>query len=139
MSDHPSPPVSPYLTVANATEAAAFYTRAFGAHEIMRMPAEDGKRLLHVSMTINGGLLMMSDDFPEHNGGVPGTPQEGRRSPVTIHLEVEDVDAAMAKAAEAGAKVTMPAQDMFWGQRYGRLVDPFGHQWAMTGPLAKKS
>lgn len=135
MSDTFMPPVTPHLVVAGADAAIAFYAKAFGAQEVMRLPAEDGRRLIHASLRLNGAMVMLVDDFPEHHGGVAAAPDPARPSPVTVHLEVPDVDAAIARAAEAGALVTMPAADMFWGQRYGQLRDPFGHSWSVGGPL----
>lgn len=130
----PTPPVVPYLVVADAMAAIAFYQRAFGAEAQFRMPADDGKRLLHASVAINGGIVMLSDDFPEYHGGQPRAPKPGGQTPVTIHLEVGDVDAALARAVVAGALVVMPAADMFWGQRFAKLQDPFGHEWSLGGP-----
>ncbi len=101
------------------------------------MPAEDGRRLLHASLALNGAVVMLCDDFPEFNEGRSRAPSEQVAPPITIHLEVPDVDAALARAAEAGAVVVMPANDMFWGQRYAKLRDPFGHEWSLGGPLKR--
>jgi len=98
-------------------KAIEFYTAALGAEEIMRMPTPDG-RLMHASLKIGDAALMLCDDFPEYCGGVSRAPNGP--SPVTLHLNVDSADAAIAKAAAAGATVTMPAADMFWGDRYGR-------------------
>jgi PhnB protein len=83
-------------------------------------------------VTINGGLVMMSDDFPEFADGRSSTPEALGGSPVTIHLNLADVDAAWQRAVDAGATVTMPLEDQFWGDRYGQLTDPFGHRWSLA-------
>jgi PhnB protein len=128
------PPVAPYLTVAGAAAAIAFYERAFDAVELGRTAAEDGARIRHAALRINGGLVMLSDDFPEFNGGVSRAPAPGRHSGVTIHLDVPDTDAAFARAIAAGAAPLDAPADMFWGDRYARLRDPFGHEWSLGAP-----
>jgi len=128
----PTPPLTPYLCVDDANGAIEFYKRAFGAVELARQPGPDGKKLIHAALTIHGGMLMLCDDFPEMTGGKPRTPRALGGSPVTLHLDLPDVDATWAKAVEAGAKVTMPLADMFWGDRYGQLEDPFGHKWSLA-------
>jgi PhnB protein len=125
----------PHLVVSDAAAAIAFYKQAFGAEEQMRVKAEDGKRVLHARLRLNGGIVMLNDDFPEWNAGEPRVPGPGRRSPVTIHLEVPDADAAFSRAVAAGATVTLAIADQFWGARYGKLRDPFGHEWSIGGPL----
>jgi PhnB protein len=127
-----TPPVAPYLTVSDADAAIDFYRRAFGAQEISRQPGPDGKKLIHAAIMINGGLVMMSDDFPEFGGGKSNTPEALGGSPVTIHLNLADVDAVWQQALDAGATVDMPLADQFWGDRYGQLVDPFGHRWSLA-------
>jgi uncharacterized glyoxalase superfamily protein PhnB len=123
--------LSPYLICAGAAEAIEFYQRAFGAEEMVRLPRPDGK-LMHACLRINGATVMLSDEFPDY-GMVGPTTLKG--SPVTIHLMVPDVDAAFARAVEAGATVTMPVADQFWGDRYGSVRDPFGHNWSMGTPV----
>jgi PhnB protein len=120
--------LTPHLTCAGAAEAIAFYTKAFGAVELMRLPGQDGK-LAHASLRIGDSTLMLVDEAPDYGMYAP-TSLKG--SPVTIHLYVEDVDTVFNRAIAAGAKVTMPVADMFWGDRYGRLEDPFGHQWSIA-------
>jgi len=120
--------VTPHLVCRGAADAIAFYKAAFGAVEGGRLPGPDG-RLLHAHIRIGGTSLMLVDEFPEQ-GAL--SPQALNGSPVTIHLYVSDVDATVAQAVAAGAKITMPVADMFWGDRYGRLVDPFGHQWSVA-------
>lgn len=125
--------VIPYLTIGDGrgTEAVAFYERAFGAHELRRHMADDGKRLMHSHLVINGGNLFLSDDFPEYRGDGPAPVPAA----VTMHLEVEKVDEAWKRAVDAGAEVRMPLADQFWGDRYGQLRDPFGHNWSMASPI----
>lgn len=123
--------VTPHLVCAGAARAIDFYTRAFGAVEVGRLPGPDG-RLWHAQITIGGAPLMLVDAFPEM-GSLDPLALKG--SPVTIHLYVEDVDATVARAVEAGARVTMPVADMFWGDRYGQLEDPFGHRWSVATHL----
>ena len=120
--------LTPHLVCANAAAAIEFYKRAFGAIELSRLPGPGGK-LMHAALRINGAMLMLNDEFPDH--GVTG-PQPGQTSPVTIHFFVPDVDAAIRRAETAGATVVMPAQDMFWGDRYGIVKDPFGHRWSLA-------
>lgn len=127
------PGISPHLTIrdARASEAIDFYMRAFGATEIFRKEAEDGKRLMHAHLEVNGGALFLNDDFPEMMGGQPSSAPTG----VTLHLEVPDADAAWEQALAAGTSVRFPLENQFWGQRYGQVVDPFGHCWSIGGPV----
>jgi uncharacterized glyoxalase superfamily protein PhnB len=120
--------LTPHMIVKGAAEAIEFYKRAFGAEEIVRMPGPGGM-VMHSELRIGDSPLMVNDEFPDV--GVRGPASIGG-SPVTLHLYVEDVDALMERAEKAGAKITMPAQDTFWGDRYGRLEDPFGHQWSLA-------
>ena len=120
--------ITPHLVCHGAADAIDYYTRAFGAVELARLPGPDG-RLMHAMLKIGNAPLMLVDDYPEL--GSLG-PLALKGSPVTIHLYVEDVDATVARAVAAGAKITMPVADMFWGDRYGRLEDPFGHQWSVA-------
>ena len=122
----PKHTVVPYLRVKGAAKAVDFYIKAFGAKEHMRMPGPDG-RLMHAELEIAGGIIYLSDEFPEM-GGATGSPNGS----VTIHLNVPDCDALFAQATAAGAMATMPLQDMFWGDRYGKLKDPFGHEWSIS-------
>ena len=122
--------LAPHLVCDGAAKAIDFYKEAFGATEIMRLPGPDG-RLMHGSVAINGAVVLLVDEMPEYN--VLGPTKLGG-SPVTIHLVVPDVDASVAKAVEAGAVVTMPVADQFWGDRYGVIKDPFGHNWSIATP-----
>jgi len=120
--------LTPYLSIEGANEAIKFYQKAFNATLICNMPTPDG-RVMHGAMMIGDSMLMFSDAFPEW--GMPGA-KHYKGSPVTIHLYVEDADATFARAVNAGAKVIMPLDDAFWGDRYGKLEDPFGHQWSIA-------
>lgn len=126
----PGSGVIPYLNIAGASEAAAFYAKAFGAREIARMPAEDGKRLMHCQLEINGGAFMMADQFPEMGGSTE------RPAAVTMQLIVSGVDRWWQRAVDAGCSVKMPLELMFWGDKYGQLQDPFGVTWALSEPGA---
>jgi uncharacterized glyoxalase superfamily protein PhnB len=120
--------VTPHLICAGAAKAIEFYKEAFGAVEQARLPGPDG-RLMHAAIRIGDSTVMLVDEMPEW--GVLG-PKALKGSPVTLHLYVEDVDAAVQRAVEAGAKVTMPVADQFWGDRYGKIEDPFGHHWSLA-------
>jgi PhnB protein len=122
----------PHLVVNGAAKAIEFYTHALGAVELARMPTDDG-RLMHAALKIGDATIFLCDDFPEYCGGVSRAPRSA--SPVTLHLIVPNCDAAISQAANSGATVTMPASDMFWGDRYGKVVDPFGHEWSFSHPL----
>ena len=120
--------VTPHLVCAGAADAIEFYKKAFNAVELGRVPGRQGK-LVHAAIRIGDSAVMLVDEFPEWGSFGPKS-LEG--SPVTIHLYVEDVDAVVARAVDAGAKVTMPLEDMFWGDRYCKLEDPFGHHWSVA-------
>ena len=122
----------PHLVCSPCADALEFYEKAFGAEEVHRMPAPDGKRLMHAAMRIDGRFLFLADDFPEYAGGEHRSPKALGGTPVTIHRYVKDCDAAIERARKAGATVLMPAADMFWGDRYGLIKDPFGHNWAFA-------
>ena len=127
--------LSPHLVCAGAAEAIDFYVEAFGATEMMRMPGPDG-RLMHASLTINGSSVLLVDEMLEH--GVK-SPKTLGGTPVTIHLVVPDADAFVERAVAAGATVTMPLEDAFWGDRYGVIEDPFGHSWSVSTPIKEMS
>lgn len=122
----------PHLKCDRCAEAIEFYKQAFGAEEICRLPAPDGKRIMHAEIRIGGRALFLADDFPEYCGGKASSPPALGGTPVTIHRYVDNCDAAIQRAADAGATVMMPAQDMFWGDRYGVVTDPFGHVWSIA-------
>ncbi len=120
--------LTPLLTCAGAADAIDFYKKAFNAVEVSRLPGPKGK-LMHASLRIGNSALMLTDEFPEWGGLGP---KLLKGSPVTVHLYVENVDAAVEQAVAAGAKITMPLADMFWGDRYAQLEDPFGHRWSVA-------
>lgn len=120
--------VTPYLTIEGAGEAIEFYKRAFGAEETVRMPGPDGS-VMHAEIRIGGSMIMLGEANAQR--GNLG-PKALKGSPVSIMLYVEDADAVAARAQKAGAKVTMPVADMFWGDRYGTLEDPYGHKWGVA-------
>jgi uncharacterized glyoxalase superfamily protein PhnB len=120
--------ITPHLVVDGAADAIEFYKKAFGAEELMRMPGPDGK-LGHAMLRIGDSMLMLADEYPQWESFGP---RSLKGSPVTLHLSVPDVDKAFARALEAGATVRMPLADMFWGDRYGIVEDPFGHRWSLA-------
>ena len=120
--------VTPHLICAGAANAIEFYKKAFNAVEEVRLAGPQG-RLMHAMIRIGDSAVMLVDEMPEW--GALG-PNSLKGSPVTIHLYVENVDAFVKRAVDAGAKITMPVADMFWGDRYGKLEDPFGHHWSVA-------
>jgi PhnB protein len=125
----------PHLVCDPCAEAIEFYKKAFGAEELHRMPAPDGKRIMHAAMRIGKSHIFLVDDFPEFCGGKSGSPKGLQGTPVSLHHYVENCDAAIKRAQDAGATVAMPPRDMFWGDRYGVVVDPFGHKWSFATHL----
>jgi PhnB protein len=121
-------PLSPHLVVAGAADAIKFYQRAFGARELIKLEGPDGQ-LMHACISINGSSVMLVDENPQWKSLGP---KSLGGTPVTIHLMVDDVDKTTDQAVAAGAKVIMPVADMFWGDRYGIVEDPFGHQWSIA-------
>ncbi|MBA3651595.1 MAG: VOC family protein [Chthoniobacterales bacterium] len=119
--------ITPHLICAGAAEAIEFYKQAFGAVELSRMLSPEGK-VMHATIRIGDSVIMLNDETPQWESYGP---KHLKGSPVTIHLYVEDADAVFAQAVKAGAKPTMPLEDMFWGDRYGKVEDPFGHQWSI--------
>jgi PhnB protein len=125
--------ITPHLIVKGASEAIEFYKRAFGAEELSRMPfpGPDGQmKLGHAELQIGSSRLFLADEFPQQGATGPSG-----SSPVTIHMYVTDADAVFDRAVKAGATVQMPPADMFWGDRYARVVDPFGHHWSIATHL----
>ncbi len=119
---------TPYLTVRGADEAIDFYRRAFGAKELFRMPGPNGK-IVHAEILIGDSHIMLSDESAACGSQAPVTLNG---TPVGIFLYVGDVDTTFKQAVNAGAKETLAPQDMFWGDRFGRLTDPFGHKWMVA-------
>ncbi|GFG66854.1 hypothetical protein MKUB_43440 [Mycobacterium kubicae] len=132
------PALSPHLVVDDAAAAIDFYVKAFDAVELGRVPGPQGK-LVHAALRINGFMVMLNDDFPEMCGGKSMTPKALGGTPVTIHLTVTDVDAKFQRAVDAGATVVLPLDDQMWGDRYGVVQDPFGHQWSLGQPVREVS
>ena len=123
------PGVIPHLVVKGAAEAIEFYVRAFGAVEVFRMPMPDGEGIVHAELQLGDCRIFITDEFPQWGSTAPETLGG---SPVVLHLQVADIDRSFERAVAAGAEPTMPPADMFWGDRYGKLRDPFGHEWAMA-------
>jgi len=120
--------LTPFLTVRNAARAIEFYKQAFGATERGVMKGPDGK-VMHAELKIGDSVIMLADEFPEF-GSL--SPQSIGGSPMGLHIYIENVDAAFDRAVKAGAQVEMPVSDQFWGDRYGKLKDPFGHNWSIA-------
>jgi PhnB protein len=120
--------VTPYLTVNDGVKAIEFYKNAFGAKEIMRMPGPPGK-IGHAELRIGDSVIMLADELPQMGSR---SPQSLGGTTVGVFLYVPNVDAAFEQAVSAGATAQMQPTDMFWGDRYGKLVDPFGHTWSMA-------
>ena len=127
----------PHIVVSNAAAAIDFYKTAFGATELARHIAPGTNKIMHASLEINGGTLMLNDDFSESMGQKPNTPEALGGSPVILHLQVKDANAAWKRAVDAGAKVVFPIGDQFWGDRYGQVRDPFGHTWSIGQTISK--
>lgn len=120
--------VTPHLVCAGVAQAIEFYKKAFNATELASLPAKNGK-IMHAEIKIGDSHVMLMDEMPEW--GALG-PKALKGSPVTIHLYVNDVDQFAERAVAAGAKITMPIADVFWGDRYGQMEDPFGHRWSVA-------
>ncbi len=120
----------PYLMVPDGAAAIDFYTKAFGATEVVRLTTPDGSRVVHAELSVQGAKLFLADEC--------GDPiQPGGR--IGLHLEVPDADAAQDRAAQAGARITMPVSEMFWGARYGKLEDPYGIVWSLSHQVRQPS
>jgi len=121
--------VTPHITIKGAAKAIELYKKALGAQELMRLPGPDGESIMHALLMVGDSAVMLNDEMPEC--GAFG-PDASRPSPVTMHLYVPNADEFFARAVKAGMEPVMPLEDMFWGDRYGVLRDPFGHQWAVA-------
>ena len=131
------PPIQAHICVKGGVDAIEFYRQAFGAKCPFLQLADDGKRVMHANIELFGGEVMLHDEFPEYGSEVLSPLTRGGVS-MTININlprVADVDAAIARAAAAGAEIVMKPEDAFWGARYGRVRDPFGHVWAFNAPL----
>ena len=120
--------VIPYLVIRGASDAIAYYTKAFGASEMYRMPGPGGA-IMHAEIRIGDSVVMLGDENPGMGAVSPATLNG---TAVSVFLYVPDVDAVFASAVAAGGTAIMPPTDMFWGDRFGKLKDPFGHEWAMA-------
>jgi len=120
--------LTPFLTVRDAERAIEFYKQAFGAKERGVAKSPDGK-VMHAEIMIGDSIIMLADEFPEF-GSL--SPQSVGGSPMGLHIYIDNVDAAFERAVKAGAQVEMPVMDQFWGDRYGKLKDPFGHNWSIA-------
>lgn len=120
--------ITPHIVCNNAKAAIEFYKKAFNAVEVARLDGQDDK-LMHACLQIGDSMVMMADEFPAWGSVGPNTL---KGTPVTLHMYVQDADQAFAQAVKAGASVKMELTDMFWGDRYGVVVDPFGHNWAIA-------
>lgn len=121
--------LTPHISCRNANEAVDFYQKAFGAELHMKMNVPDDGRVMHADLSIDGAHFFVVDEFPEQGGK---SPEALGGSPVMLSLNVPDCDAVFAKAVEAGCKVQMPLEDMFWGDRWGLIADPYGHLWSIS-------
>jgi len=134
-SPQPIPPgkhtITPHIVVRGAKQAIDFYRRAFGAEEVGRLPGPDGELLMHAELKIGDSHLMLCDEMPWADATCRAPESLGGTS-VTLHVYCEDADAVYERAIKAGAKVSMPIMDAFWGDRYGRVTDPFGHEWSIA-------
>ena len=119
-----------YLQLDGASKAADFYTRAFGAKEVFRVPADDQGRTMHIHLYLNGSSLMLSDAYPEYGHAL----EKPQAFNLTLEIRDRGIDFWWQRAIDAGATEVMPVQDMFWGARYGQLRDPFGVLWSMNEP-----
>jgi PhnB protein len=119
--------ISPSLTCKDAARAMDFYKSVFGATEIMRMPGPGGK-IMHAELRIGDSIIFVNDEFP----GMAEAPAPGTTPSIYLFLYTEDVDSVYNRAVSMGSKVAMPLDNMFWGDRYGKVVDPFGHQWGLA-------
>jgi len=133
------PPLIPYLVVPDAAAAIEFYKTALGAMEITRHHLPESTKITHAHLVISDGSIMLSDDFSEMRGVKSSTPEALGGSPVTIHLQMADVDSFWERAVAGGVTVTMPLADQFWGDRYGQFTDPFGHKWSVGQTKASLS
>ncbi len=120
--------ITPSLVVRGGAQAIEFYKKAFGAEELVRMPGPDGKGIMHAELKIGDSIFFLGDESPQM---ASKSPQTLGGSTGALHLYVADVDAAFKRAVSAGARVSMPVADMFWGDRYGKVTDPFGHEWGL--------
>lgn len=134
------PPIQVHLCVKGGNEAIAFYEKAFGAECTMKQMAEDGTRVLHANLAMFGGEVMLHDEFPEYGADVLSPLTRGGASiSININLpQAADVDRAVERTVAVGAEATFGPEDAFWGSRYAKIRDPFGHVWAFNAPLDRQ-
>ena len=125
--------VVPEIVVDDCDAALAFYAAAFGAEELMRHSLPDG-RVIHAEVSFDGFVIFVTGDFPEMHGGQGTSPTAIGGTPVCLHRDVPDIDASVERAVAACATLLHGPEDMFWGDRYARLADPYGHQWSLATP-----
>lgn len=124
--------ITPHLVVRDAAQAVAFYTRAFDAEELYRNLAPDGQSIVHSELLIGESRFFVNEEFPDHD---QHSPLHYGGTAVTLHLYVSDVDTLFTRAVNAGAEIMIELADQFWGDRYGRLRDPFGHEWSLASRI----
>ncbi len=127
---------TPHLVVKGAGKAIDFYKKAFGAEECYRMNGPDGDSVVHASIQIGDSMIMLGEEYPEMN---VKSPSSLGGSPVTVHLYVDDADRMFEKAIDAGAEEIYPLENAFWGDRYGKVRDPFGHIWSIASRVEELS
>jgi uncharacterized glyoxalase superfamily protein PhnB len=121
--------ITPYLVIRDPRAAIEFYQRAFDAQEVLCLPGPDGKSVMHAELQIGDSMLMLSGEWPDYDAF---SPQHLGNTPVSLHLYVPDADAAFQRAVAAGCTAMMPPTDMFWGDRFAKVADPFGHKWSLA-------
>jgi len=124
--------ITPHLVVRDAAQAVAFYEQALGAEELYRNLGPDGRSIVHSELLLGDSRFFVNEEFPEHS---QHSPLHYTGTPVTLHLYVSDVDVLFARAVDAGAEIMIELADQFWGDRYGRLRDPFGHEWSLASRI----
>lgn len=129
----------PELSVRGGLAALDFYKKAFGADEVHRMMTPDGAKLIHGELKLDGHKFFVCDEFDSSEGGTCKSPQSLGGTGVRITILVDDADQTVARAVAEGARVSMPVQDMFWGARFGKIVDPFGHEWGINQQVKEQS
>jgi PhnB protein len=128
--------ITPSLIVNDAVKAIEFYKSALGAEELQRMATPDGSKVMHSEVRIGNSIFFVVDEFPEMGQKSPSTLGG---TPISLNLYVEDADAAFDRAVKAGARVLMPVEEMFWGDRFGMVADPFGHIWCFATHVKEPS
>jgi PhnB protein len=127
--------ITPQLVVKGVAAAIEWYTSAFGANELLRNAAPDGERIMHSELLLGNSRFFVVDEFGHAGADRASAPTTLGGTTITLHLYVDDVDAMFSRAVESGATVLMPVADQFWGDRYGILMDPFGHRWSIASRI----